>query len=99
MIKESEQLALIYKDLVGKDVEPNMTVTDIYTALLNDIDTKNNFLTTKYREDLHMYMITHPMYFPNYTGMRTLQTTTPTAQSVTADTNGYNIETDDMAFG
>ena len=77
MIRHQEDLPLIYKDMTGEEPLPNMTTTDFITALYNDVDKKNTIQSTTYRQSLHIYMITHPQYFPNYTGIR-VQNTTPT---------------------
>ena len=94
-----EELPLIYKDIVGKEPIPNMTVTDYVSALYNDVLAKNSILSTKFREELHTYMILHPQYFPDYTGMRVL----PTGQQpkpVTSSNGNMNIGFgDDIAFG
>ena len=93
-----EELPLIYKDIVGKDPEATMTTTDFISALFNDVAAKNAVGSTKYRESLHMYMITHPQYFPNYTGMRVLNTA-PTQKPINPLSVEANLATDDIAFG
>ncbi len=91
-----EDLPLIYKDIIGKEPDANMTATDFVSALFNDVAAKNAIESTKYRESLHMYMITHPNYFPDYTGMRVMSTT---PKPVTSSGSNMNITTDDIAFG
>lgn len=93
-----EDLPLIYKDITGKEPEPNMTTTDFISALFNDVAAKDAIGTTKYRESLHMYMITHPQYFPDYTGMRVISTA-QTQKPVNPTSVEANLVMDNIAFG
>ena len=56
----------------------------------------NAIESTKFRENLHIYMITHPQYFPNYTGMRVLNAVQP--QRPITNSSNMNIGTEDIPF-
>lgn len=62
----------IYKALVGdaQIVEENDNAYEVSCKLQEFVNTYNNFFTTEFRRELHIFMVEHPEWFKNYTGKR-----------------------------
>lgn len=63
-------LASLYKDLTGEEVDISKISTPL--ALVSElnifVETREKILTTTFRRQLHMFMITRPQIFSSYTG-------------------------------
>lgn len=61
-------LRTIYKDVVGKEADANLSDAVVCSNLFVDVDGKANFLSTTFFRQLHNYMVQLPQLFPLYTG-------------------------------
>lgn len=68
IVRQPESLKVLCKDLCEKEVPEDATPSFLYGTLIQELDIKQHFLSTVFNRYLHNYMITHPMYFPKYTG-------------------------------
>lgn len=61
------ELANIYKAVTGEDAG-ELGIPTMLDKLYSDADSKSVFLSTTYYRNLHLFMVSNPMWFPMYTG-------------------------------
>ena len=62
-----DELANIYKAVTGEDAG-ELGIPTMLDKLYSDADSKSVFLSTTYYRNLHLFMVSNPMWFPMYTG-------------------------------
>lgn len=84
--RQPDALRVLCKDLCDKEIPEDATPSYMYGSLVQELEVKQHFLSTVYNRYLHTYMLTHPMYFPMYTGRPDMD-----EPSITPQGNNFNI--------
>ena len=80
-----DQAIEVYKALAGDEVKEEYcnSIASINSACQEYVKGREIFLSTSYRRELHLFMVSHPEWFPLYTGKPAQQITSSANYGVT----------------
>lgn len=69
LVKRPDQVKLLFKEIVGEASKEGLTDVQVAVELRKWLDTQVTILSTSFKRELHRFLLTHPQWFPTYTGL------------------------------
>ena len=71
--KDSSLIKDIYVGLIGEEPEDPSNIAGMISKMMTYVNDRSTLLSTTFYRSLHLFMIRNPIWFPLYTGLRTVE--------------------------